>query len=187
MNDKFWCRFVSVSIKIFSLTSQWAWHTLTPRQPINYFICTGFDPTQYKDVSFKIYGFFEILTFLIQYFVFYKIHQYKMKAPTSNPIADEKRKKVVFNFENISLPSIFTNVFNVIVTAISTFFMIFVTKMDPHKLNVFPNSFMVQFMCMCLICTIFLTITASYYIKHKPLRNAIFNCVTKSKTFNLNV
>ena len=185
-NDIFWCRFVSIVIKIFSLMSQWAWHTVAPRQPINYFICTGFDPTQYKDKSFNIYGFFEILTVLIQLFVYFKIHQYKMKGPSLNPNTDEKRKKVMFHVEKNSMPSFLTNLFNIIVTAVSTFYMIFVIKLDPHKLNEFPHSFMVQFVCLCLFSTLVMSITASYYIKHEPLRKAVFNVITKKKNITIN-
>ena len=184
-DDKFWCQYVSIFIKIFSLVSQWVWHTLTPRQPINYFICTGFDPTHYTNSSFIIYGFFEILTILIQMFVYYKINQYKLKGNSLNTNSYEMRKKVNFNLEKNSIPSFITNIINVTALTITTLFMVFITKMDPWKLNDFPYSFMVQFVCMCLICILAFSSTASYYIKHQSLRKTLINCITRKKPIDI--
>ena len=167
--DDFWCWFTAAAIKLFSLCSQFIWHALTPRQPLNYFVCIGMDPTKYAVKPFRVYGFFELMTLLIQVFVQVKIMIYKRKDLGLKLINGSR----VSDMEKFSLPSFIVNLFNVAVLATSTFFMIIVSTMEPQKLLVYPNSLMVQFVFLCLPALIGASMAATFYIRHKPLRNAI--------------
>ena len=184
-DDRFWCQFVSVSIKMFSLVSQWVWHTLTPRQPMNYFICTGFDPSTFSNNPIKVYGFFEILTVMIQFVTYFKIYQFKSKDNYTHSSSFHNREKVIRNVITDSLPSFFSNFLSISSFTLSTFFMIYISKLEPHKLNIFPNSFIVHFVCMCLSFFISMSVLGSYYIKHAPLRKSIVSFIFQSNPIDL--
>lgn len=167
--DDVWCCFSTVAIKLFSLSSQLIWHALTPRQPINYFVCTGNDPTRFSDKPFRVYGVFELLTIFIQIFiqVRIKLHKRKVSHPTLTT------GSTVFEAEKFSLPSILLNLSNAAVLTTSTFFMVYVTTLEPQKLIIYPYSLIVQFVFICLPLLIGAFMTTAFYIKHKPLRVAI--------------
>ena len=168
--DSFWCSFTTIAIKLFSLGSQFVWHALTPRQPINYFVCTGIDPTKFADRPFQVYGFFELLTVFIQVFVQARIKLYERKA--FGPVSINSSK--MLDMERFSLTSFFLNLFNISSLATTTFFMVFVSSMEPRKLVTYPNSLIVQFVLLCLPCLIGALMATTFYIKHKPLRNAVW-------------
>ena len=184
--DRFWSQFVCMSIKVFSLLSQWVWHTLTPRQPMNYFICTGFDPTTYSKIPVKVYGFFEILTILIQFVTYFKIYQFKSRDNHMNFSTFHNRERVITNIMKDSLPSFLSNLLSISTFTLSTFFMIYISNLEPSKLNLFPNSFIVHFVCMCLSFFLAMSFLGSYYINHAPLRKFIFTCLFETMQADLN-
>ena len=180
-SDDFWCSYATYAIKLFSLGSQFVWHALTPRQPINYFVCTGIDPTKFADKPFRVYGFFELLTIFIQVFVQLRIKIYKRNS--FGPVSINGSN--IMEMEKISLPSFFLNVFTMSVLATSTFFMVITFNMEPQKLLLYPNSLIVQFVFLCLPCFIWALVATTFYIKHPPLRNAIRKRFSRGITFNV--
>jgi hypothetical protein len=172
--DEFWCWFGATIIKLFSLVSQFVWHALTPRQPINYFVCTGKDPSKYFEKPFRVYGFFEFLTLFIHIFVYVKIKRYKEQDKSSMP----NRESQINHFhliEKTSLTSFILNTVNIFLIVTSTFFMILGTKMEPAKLVIFPHSLIIHFTSLLMPSVIGAGMAFSFYIKHRSLRVAVLN------------
>jgi hypothetical protein len=173
-SDEYWCWFGATAIKIFSIVSQFVWHALTPRQPINYFVCTGKDPTKYSSKPFHVYGFFEILTLFVHIFVYIKIKRYKERGPNS-ALTRECQNNHLLSIEKTSLLSVILNIVNIFLMVLTTIFMILATKMEPAKLIIFPNSLIIHFTSLVLHNLIGSIMVSLFYIKHKPLRVAFVN------------
>jgi len=170
--DEFWCWFGATIIKLFSLVSQFVWHALTPRQPINYFVCTGKDPSKYNEKPFRVYGIFEFLTLLVHIFVYVKIKRYKEQDQSSIPNRDSQNKHFL-SIEKTSLTSFVLNIVNTFFIGTSTVFMILGTKMEPEKLLIFPYSLIIHFTSLFMPCLIGACMISTFYVKHRPLRVAI--------------
>jgi hypothetical protein len=173
-SDEYWCWFGATAIKIFSIVSQFVWHALTPRQPINYFVCTGKDPTKYSSQPFHVYGFFEILTIFVHIFVYIKIKRYKDQGPDCALKKDSQNKRLL-SIEKTSLLSLLLNLVYIFLLITSTFFMMLATKMEPAKLIIFPNSLIIHFTSLLLPGLIGSIMVCLFYIKHKSLRVAFVN------------
>lgn len=168
-SDDFWCRFISVAIKLFSLSFQFIRHALTPRQPIAYFICIGVDPSKFPGKPTPAYGIVQVLTVLIQLFVQIRIRIYKHQD--FHPASTGTTRRLVV--EKISLTSIILNFANAAVLTISTMSMVIISAIEPKNLVVHPYSLVVQFVFICLPPLLGVLMATTFFIKHKSFRNAI--------------
>ena len=45
IHDNFWALFIGILVKMFSLICNGVWHLTISHQPLNFYICSGLDPT----------------------------------------------------------------------------------------------------------------------------------------------
>lgn len=72
-SDSFWCLFINICVKSFSVFFQTIWHLTASRQPIGFYVCTGFDPSSDDRNPIKVYGVVEIFSLVVHLFVFCRI------------------------------------------------------------------------------------------------------------------
>ena len=88
--DEFWCSLISMWVVCFSFLSQFVYAFLPGGQPLNYFICTGQDPSlePQKDVvkTNYVHNYVIPVSIIIQTFVAVKISIHKIKVQCYQPI-----------------------------------------------------------------------------------------------------
>ena len=75
--DDFWCVFISLWIFGFGLSQNFVLYYLPGRQPTNYFICSGIDPTPFLKLPQKGVGQTEVFSFVIHFLVKTRILYFK--------------------------------------------------------------------------------------------------------------
>jgi hypothetical protein len=93
--DEFWIRFVNIWIKGASLIFNFVWFTKAEHQIINYYICSGLDPTEDFKKDLKVYGVPEIVSMLINLAIFIRIQVFKNTGSDILLTKSEKKEKLI--------------------------------------------------------------------------------------------
>jgi len=78
--DTFWIRFVNIWITSVSIIGNSVWSFQAEHEALNYYICSGEDPTEDFKIPLKVYGIVETASFLIHLFVLIRIQYFKTKS-----------------------------------------------------------------------------------------------------------
>ena len=184
--DSFWCVFTGIWITVAGSVSQTAWHMLALRQPINYYICSGLDPTKDFKVKFEIYGVVEIVSIILHIVVHVRVHLYKEKKTTPMSIYNEPFQKMI-KFDGETLPVFITNVINILVLGVSTIIMVKISTVPPEYFNVFPIDVYVMCSIFFLPALAGILCIVMYFCNHKPLRRDVMAKLIDMIEVNLNV
>jgi len=146
-SDSFWTRFLNVWIAAFSYLSQFLLALQPGRQPLNFFICSGLDPSNDKN-SFRKVNVVLLavppVSILIHLVVRFKIFTFKWKPkPKPNPMfrglqETKLKKEFLADFAlNMMLVFMFSS-------AIVNF--VIVNDLNPSEVSVYPNYLFIYYL-----------------------------------------
>jgi hypothetical protein len=171
--DEFWCFFINTWVRAASWLINIVKCLSAERQSINYYICTGEDPTKDFKKPAKTTGIIGILSVLIHIFVFIKIQIYKMSNPNFGAnngsfindkyLADLKTQAVEF---------ISVNVINTLVLGLFLISVSYLSRLEPEKLCQHATFLYVHYLiALSGTLTVFYIM---HYVHYKQLRNFVF-------------
>lgn len=167
--EDFWFAFLKVWIRGASWIFNAAWFYQAEHQIINYYICSGVDPTEDFKKPLKLYATTELGCFIINILVYVRIKIFKFRSqpqPTVIPI----RNGLLNIHKNSSIPSFATNLINLSTIASMLLTSAYISKVPPSRLKYYANE-MFLFYLVAPGFT-FGILMSVYYIKHEPLKNA---------------
>ena len=80
----------------------------------------------------------------------------------------------MLDIDKNSMASLATNIINVVIFAAAFVFSTTVNHMDPDKANKYPFYLLIYFYNLLFPCILFGVISLTYYMRHPPLRKAIY-------------
>lgn len=130
--DDFWIMFVNVWIRSACIIGNTAWALKNEHEVLNYYICTGEDPTEVFKNPLKVYGFVEAGSFLIHLFVFIRIQIFKHKRKNELAITQGciSKSQYLEEINALSLGAFLVNVFS-----ITVFVLLFVSTMAMNRIK----------------------------------------------------
>jgi len=174
-NDTFWIRFVNIWIKSVSVIGNFVWSFKAKHEVLNYYICSGEDPTEVFKIPLKSYGFVETASFLIHLFVLIKIQYFKTRSKQQLALTRSCFIKSQY-LDEINALSLETFVVNTI--SVASFAMLFgstvaMGMIKPNELANYKNFIHVHYLVsLSLPGLIYIII---YYFHHKEMRTFVWN------------
>ena len=142
---------------------------------MNFYLCSGRDPNHSSDLHKKVnivLVTFPIISVLLHIVVRVKIYAFKWKDASVQNKHNTANFKT--NFENQSLSDFSTNVVMVGLTCIGVISVTSINNLNPAEANVYPHYLSVYWI-HCFGPFIFGGVfSITYYLRHPPLRTAIF-------------
>ena len=175
-HSDFWNLFLNIWIRGASLIFNGVWFFKADHQIINYYVCSGMDPTEEFKKPLNLYAVTELASSLIHIFVWIRVQIYKRThSKTGNMNSKTLNLKKVFltevNYE--SLANFTTSIFSLF----SIFFLLFgaayLSKVKPEEMQNYQTAIHLQYLVAPCCSAIFFV--AVYYVRHKPLRQAVAN------------
>lgn len=157
----------------------------TGRQPFNYHLCTN--RVKISDLTYPLIKtnwqslFILIASLLIHIFIHIKIKIYKYKKRHTVHIISQTEfiKNIgILDIDKNSMASLATNVINLSLISTAFIFSTSVNHMDPDKANKYPLYLLFYFYNLLFPCILFGSISLTYYLRHPPLRKAIYREMT---------
>jgi hypothetical protein len=151
------------------------WHTLSPRLPIGFYICSGSDPAQVFKTPLKIYGIVEIGSVLLNLVICVRIKLYKQKEVSAAPSSQSCVRKSLFlqDVESQSLSSLATNIANTFLVLLSAVHKATINNIDPKNINQYPYSIYIYFVFFISPSSLCIFSVLMYYCRQGPMRRAI--------------
>ena len=171
--DDFWCFFIYIWVKAYSLIVEIVIHNLMAHNKLSYYICTGLDPTEDFKKQLKVYGVVEIGSVFVNVFIWLHIKVYKS---TSEKLTVQKsslhKKEFLKDLKGETLASFTSNLMSILGLALITVSTAYHSSLKPndiykHKIFLFGH-----YLVMPGIGVIFFVLI--FYIRHRPLRRVIF-------------
>ena len=153
--------------------------TIAVHQPLNYYICTGTDPSEdFKLPVQKVYGVVEIATVTFNLLVFVKIRIFKYFG--KNKISGDHQGQRIKNaflaeVKQQSLASFSINLCNLINIASTKIGLSLLSQIEPSRLP--EKGFLIHAHYALVPGLIAVFYLVSFYAKHPPMRKAIFKKV----------
>ncbi len=119
-----------------------------PRQPLGYYICSGYDPSIISNLKLKAYGVVELSSLMLNLVICARIKIFR--NPKIQPLSLNKSepvlKKGLFlkEVEAKSLPSVATVMANMVLLLFLTLTVALTNAIDPKNINNFPQTLMVS-------------------------------------------
>jgi len=177
--DEFWCNFISSWIRVFCFSYTTVRYSLPNRQLLNYYVCSGVDPTEdFKKNPAILKGAIEIISLLINVFVYLRIKIYKSKnieheQGTQKRRSDFLRKLFLVDMKNESLASFFTNIMTICMMGLLVFNVTYLSGLKSQEIPNHQSFIFVQNLIVpCVMTFLFVLI---HYIQYEPLRRVVFN------------
>ncbi len=157
----------------------------TGRQPFNYHLCTN--RVKISDLTYPLIKtnwqslFILIASLLIHIFIQIKIKIYKYKKRHTVHIISQTefvKNLGILDIDKNSMASLATNVINLSLISTAFIFSTYVNHMDPDKANKYPLYLLFYFYNLLFLCILFGSISLTYYLRHPPLRKAIYREMT---------
>ena len=172
--DGFWLIFLNIWIKGASIIMNSAWLIKAEHFPVDFYICSGIDPTKDFKHPIKIYNVVLLVSVLINLLVYVRIEFYKKKKGNKVGTRSVSVKELFLQEVNFqSITTMTTNLINLagigIMVAISTH----LSKVKPSEMHLNQNLFHLQY--LVIPCFLYLFLISVHFIRHKPLRRTVMN------------
>ena len=171
--DDFWCFFINIWVKAFSLIVEIVIHNLLAHHKMNYYICSGLDPTEDFKKPLKMYGVVEIGSMFVNIFIWSHIKVYKSK---SERLSAQKsgilKRDFLVDLKGETLASFTSNLMNILGLALVTVSTIYHSSLKPEDIYNHKSFLFLHYLVIPGISVIVFVII--FYIRHKPLRRVIF-------------
>ncbi len=168
--DGFWSAFFSRWIRLASWLSTMAGCFLADRQLINYYICSGEDPTEDFKKPQKSSKFVEIGSLVIHLIVYLKIKIYKMSnSGNVQPSNGSIGNKFLTEMRTQSLESFSRNIIDFSLLGMTLLSASYLSKLEPAEMC--NNKAFLQLHYLVQISASALIGILLYYLRHKPLQH----------------
>ncbi len=170
--EDFWIVFVNAWVRGASIIFNVAWFYQAEHQIINYYLCSGIDPTEDFKKPLKLYSTTELGSVLINLLVYVRIKYYKKSHQENAQAGRSVHLKKLFltdDFKN-SIPSLATNLFHLTSLCILVCGSMYLSKVSVSELKDYRNS--IFFFYLIGTPLAFAASLSAYFIRNKPLRNA---------------
>ena len=167
--DGFWCVFISLWIFGFGLSQNFVLYYLPGRQPTNYFICSGIDPTPFLSLPQKGVGQTEVFSFVIQFLVKSRILYFKRINREGYAGGNQNASNGLFNLDFKSLADFTTNILIILAFALLALLNRTVSSMTLTEMNKFPNYILVYVFQLLGPCLLSFSVCLIYYLRHQEL------------------
>ena len=171
--DDFWCLFISIWVKAFSLIVEIVIHNLLAHHKMNYYICSGQDPTEDFKKPLKVYGVVEIGSVFVNVFIWLHIKVYKSK---SERLTAQKsvlyKKDFLTDLKGETLASFASNLMSILGLALVTVSTAYHSSLKPKDIFDHKNFLFAHYLVLPGIGVIVFVLI--FYFRHKPLRRVIF-------------
>ena len=175
-HSDFWILFLNIWIRGASLIFNGVWFIKSEHQIINFYICSGIDPTEDFKKPLKLYAVSELGSALINVFVWVRIQIYK-RTSTNTEVKDKKPlnlKKLFLNeFQYESLANFSTNMVNLLIIFFLLYGAAYLSTVKPEEMQYYQTTLYLAYFLSPFFASIMFV--AVYYLRHKPLRQAVFN------------
>jgi formate-dependent nitrite reductase membrane component NrfD len=172
--DGFWCVFISSWIFGFGLSLNFVLYFLPGRQPTNYYICSGIDPTPFLKLPQKAVGRTEIFSFVIHFLVKSRILYFKRINYEGYAGGNQNASNGLFNLDFKSLADFTTNILIILAFALLALLNMTVSSMTLAEMNKFPNYIIVYVFQLLGPCLLSFSVGLIYYSRHQALRVDVF-------------
>ena len=166
----------NIWIRSASLIFNGVWFFKAEHQIISFFICSGVDPTKDFKKPINIYSVIEIGSVLFFLIVWIRVKFFKRSASKieNHDKRPTKWKKVFLaevNYE--SLAYFTTSMVDLSIILFLLFSSAYLGKIRPEDMHNYQTILHMQYLVApCFAC---LTFVAVYYLRHGPLRKAVFS------------
>jgi len=172
--DDFWYLFLNIWIKVASLLFNFVRFYTAEHQIINYYICTGINPTEDFKKPLKLYNVVELGTIIVNVLIFLRVHIYKhFQMKQIIPQSVLGKHSLFSDFNKQSLASVSTNIVNLVNLAVPIMLVGKLSGIKPDDLHIYQNIIVITYLVSPgLFGLVFVLI---YYAKHERLRKAVWN------------
>jgi hypothetical protein len=170
--EDFWIVFVNIWVRGASIIFNAAWFYQAEHQIINYYLCSGIDPTEDFKRPLKLYASAELGSIIINFLVYVRIKIHKKQYQENPQLGQTATMKQLFLTDDVknSIASLATNLHNLTSIILLLISAAILSNIPPANLKNYRNEiYYVYVICPTLALAVFLF---AYYIRHKPLRNA---------------
>ena len=170
--DRFWLIFINVWIKGFSFIFNFVWFFTAKHQIINFYICTGKDPTEDLKKPLNIYSTVEISSILLQIVISLRIKLYKFHAMNEQERSNFK-SSFLFDVSKQSLATLSTNFLNVLAIVLALRIPAILSQMNAEEMVQHQNLILFAYLIIPPLLGYF--VTSVFYIRHQKLRTSVWN------------
>ena len=159
---------------MYALISEFIWAFLPGPRPLEHYLCTGIDPTEYFSNSTRVFPYFRIFSILLHVVLYTRIKLFKRKVtvgPQSRglflknmALADIESKSLTNCFMNVSLVSIS------VVTSVTMLIWSWRLKTSMDAVT-FPNYIFIYFYYLIASCSLGVVMVVAYFSHNEPLRS----------------
>ena len=168
--DDFWIVFINAWIKGASLIFNFVWFYKADHQIINYYMCTGTDPTEDFKKPLKLYAAVEIGSLLVHLLVYLRIAVYKVGVAEPAQTIGMSQVKIFFLSEDDenSIASLATNILNIVGLCLLLGASAFFSMIPPSEMKNYSRELLITYLVLPpLSFSIFLV---AFYTNHRALR-----------------
>jgi hypothetical protein len=98
-NDNFWSYFIVIWAHMAALVCPGVYHFLTTSQPLEFYACTGQDPTKILDNPYRSIVIAKIVSVILNILLYSRIQVHKRKMTTNNTL--QTQQQVCFSIDDI--------------------------------------------------------------------------------------
>ena len=172
--DDFWFRFSSLAIHLFSQLFWSTLHLINTNQPVIYYICTGEDSEEAIKHPFKGYGITDVISIILNVFIYIKIYFYKQKLrQQSHPQLSSSKTLSLLEIEKENLANFFFVVFSLTFLITTTITVSKLNSVHSKDFNLFPNYLFAYYRSLIFPSFSILFFIIWFYAK-KNLRDQVF-------------
>ena len=170
--DEFWIIFINAWIKGFGFIYNFVWFFKAEHQIINFYICTGKDPTEDLKKPLIIYNTVEISSIVLKILVSLRIKFYKFQTMNEQERSSFKNS-FLFDVSKQSLATLTTNFLNVITIVLAIQIPAILSKMNADEMVQHQDLILFAYLILPALFGYFVPLV--FYIRHQKLRIAIWN------------
>ena len=172
--SEFWITFFNIWSKGSSLIFNGIWCMLAEHQMVNYYVCSGVNPTEDFKKPLKQYASIEIASVIINLFVYARIKFFKLRDKNRHQITNQYLKKDnKIDVDQHSIASFATNLFILFGMCFLMYSVAKNNKIKPEEMQNYQTVLHIQH--LVIPCVYYLIFAANYFSGNEPLRRLIFN------------
>ena len=172
--DEFWNMFLGIWIRLAGWLLSIVWSFPTDRQLINYYVCSGEDPTKDFKKPLEYNRIVEILTLIIHIIVYFRIKVYKINnSDISHPAGNSLiGNKFLSDITAQSLESFSKNAINVGVLVMTVISASYLSQLEPEKICLYKNFLYLHYL-VSISASVLIVILVEF-INHKPFHKFLW-------------